>query len=322
MPTAPEESTGKDVKAQYPTRLQSTIEELQQVNGFVVWSSNRYGSHDILKMNLPGRQIAQLTSNPASEYFPRVSPDGSQVLFARSREGQTSQRNLTDWNIILLDLDSAAETLVATNATFPEWIDNTTVSYLYQGTQVVIKTIGSSDAPHVVHASGQSNMLPEDTLLFTPQFNPKTEHLVFTGRQSRIGMNGGAWGTAVMYNDGTHKGLYNGCQLFFSSNHNYMYQVTSGGKHDKKGNRFMKIDIESHERTELFDFDDDYSHIYFPKDSNDGQYMVFGGSRGDHEHDEADYEIFLWDMDKPPGYATRLTFHSGNDNWPDIYIHQ
>ena len=82
----------------------------------------------------------------------------------------------------------------------------------------------------------------------------------------------------------------------------------------------MKIDPVTYERTVLFDFNDAYSHIYFPKDSNDGRYMIFGGSQGGHNHDEADYEIFLWDMQTQKEYATRLSFHSGNDNWPDVFI--
>ena len=51
-------------------------------------------------------------------------------------------------------------------------------------------------------------------------------------------------------------------------------------------------------------------------------YMVFGASRSpkEHEHDVADYEIFLWKKGSDAGKATRLTFHTGNDNWPDVYI--
>ena len=50
--------------------------------------------------------------------------------------------------------------------------------------------------------------------------------------------------------------------------------------------------------------------------------LVFGASRseGEHEHDQADYEIFLWQIGSDPTQATRLTFHTGNDNWPDVYI--
>ena len=43
------------------------------------------------------------------------------------------------------------------------------------------------------------------------------------------------------------------------------------------------------------------------------------GQRG-HDHDIADYEIYLWEVGSPPEKAARLTWHSGNDRWPDIFI--
>ena len=56
--------------------------------------------------------------------------------------------------------------------------------------------------------------------------------------------------------------------------------------------------------------------------TSNGEYMVIGASRSrkEHEHDVADYEIFLWKVGSEPHEATRLTFHTGNDNWPDVYI--
>ena len=61
-----------------------------------------------------------------------------------------------------------------------------------------------------------------------------------------------------------------------------------------------------------------WSHEYFPRFTADGRWLVYGASTGKHEQDSADYEIFLWDtadMNTPPA---RLTFHTGNDCWPDI----
>ena len=62
------------------------------------------------------------------------------------------------------------------------------------------------------------------------------------------------------------------------------------------------------------------SHEYFPAISADGAWMVWGATQYGHEHDIADYEIYVWKIGKNPKSATRLTFHSANDRWPDIYI--
>ncbi|MGH1427003.1 MAG: lysylphosphatidylglycerol synthase domain-containing protein [Arenicella sp.] len=314
---------GEDVTSRFLERSAKSTQELQGINGFAVWSSNRFGNHDIIKMDLPSREITRLTNNPHTEFYSRISPDGKKVVFARSHEPWVSQRNWVAWDVYILDIASGKEKLVSKNATFPSWVDNESVSYLHQGVQVVVKGLGLFGKTKVVYESGKTNKVAAGALISTPEYNPVTGQVVFTGKQSQLGMRKGFWGTAIQQTDNTHDGLYNGCQVFFSSDNSYMYQVTNGdGKYDPKGNRFMRIDPTTYESVPLFDFNDSYSHIYFPKDSNDGRYMVFGGSAGGHEHDTADYEIFLWDMSKSPDYATRLSFHSGNDNWPDVYINQ
>ena len=45
---------------------------LEGKNGFIVWSSNRFGNHDILYMSTKEPGIKQLTTNPHVDYFPRI----------------------------------------------------------------------------------------------------------------------------------------------------------------------------------------------------------------------------------------------------------
>ena len=63
-----------------------------------------------------------------------------------------------------------------------------------------------------------------------------------------------------------------------------------------------------------------YSHEYFPRVSNDGRWLVWGAAASGHEHDRADYEIFVWQIGRPVSEAVRLTHHPGNDQWPDIHV--
>ena len=62
------------------------------------------------------------------------------------------------------------------------------------------------------------------------------------------------------------------------------------------------------------------SHEYFPELSADGKWLVWGITQRGHDHDIADYEIYLWEVGTPQESAVRLTYHSGNDGWPDIFI--
>jgi hypothetical protein len=74
------------------------------------------------------------------------------------------------------------------------------------------------------------------------------------------------------------------------------------------------------ERTLWLDLPGPYSHEYVPKVSNDVRWLVLGACATGHEHDTADYEIFLWKIGSAPEAAVRLTHHTGNDCWPDVFI--
>ena len=54
--------------------------------------------------------------------------------------------------------------------------------------------------------------------------------------------------------------------------------------------------------------------------SADGKWLVWCATARGHEHDRYDYEVFLWRIGRPAEEAVRLTFHSGNDRWPDICV--
>ena len=68
----------------------------------------------------------------------------------------------------------------------------------------------------------------------------------------------------------------------------------------------------------LLDAPDPWTHEYFPRFSDGGRWLVYGASTGGHEQDVEDYEIFLWDSLDAGAPPVRITFHGGNDCWPDL----
>jgi hypothetical protein len=72
----------------------------------------------------------------------------------------------------------------------------------------------------------------------------------------------------------------------------------------------------------LMDLPGRRSHEYFPKIDQSGTWMIWCATQVGHEHDIYDYEIYLWNVSAHRDEAVRLTFHSGNDRWPDIFISQ
>jgi len=293
-------------------------EYVSNLDGMVVFSSNRDGNHDIFQLDLQSFELSKLTEHPHTETYPRISPDGKRLVFARAHQAWVSQRNTVAWDVYVLDFATGEEFRVGEGATAPAWIGDSEVTFLQGGTDVVKVNVDSMVST-IVFAPGEGNKMPAGAKLQNPSYEPVSKGLTFTARQSAIGSPHGHWGTALNFDD-AHRPVYPGCELRWNYNGQSLFQVAKGGNND--GLRIVSVDQETLELTTLIDLDGEFNHEYWPIDSSDGNYMVFGASRGKdhHEHDVADYEIFLWKVGSDPAKATRLTFHTGNDNWPDVYI--
>ncbi len=109
------------------------------------------------------------------------------------------------------------------------------------------------------------------------------------------------------------------CQVAWSRDRRSVFFVGRGGRQ-----QLALYTLVPGGRSELWlDLPGDLSHEYFPRQSADGRFLVFAASAGgrEHEHDAGDYELFLWRIGDPAGLALRLTHHTGNDSWPDLYLY-
>ena len=280
----------------------------KDVKGFVVWSSNRSGNHELYSLSLPDLNIRQLTDNSRVDYYPRISPDGRYVAFARSKIPWVSQRNNELWDVYLLDLKTQQEQLLASDANAPVWAAPDKVVFQRKDAQVVACAISSGEQK-VLFQSGTQH-IPKDIRLETPDYDEEDGVLAVTIR-------GAMRMTALITAAGDFRKVAGGCQINWSPDKTFLYYVDHGGR---KENAFYKIDPMSLTRTFWLDMPGDYSHEYFPHVSRDQKWLVFGACAHGHEHDVADYEIFLWKVGTPFEQVARLTYHTGNDCWPDIFI--
>jgi hypothetical protein len=280
--------------------------------GFVVWSSNRYGSHDILKLALPDLTVSRLTAHPHVDTFPRIAPDGTRVVFCRSQREWVSQRDPVPWDVYVLDLETGRETRVARSGNTPTWSDDGRSVFFQRETGRFVRHDLASGEETILFAAGRDG-LPDGVALQTPAFSREHDALAVTLRGRRRA-------TVVLYRDGRALHVGGGCQLVWTGINPPLCYVDHGGRQQ---NVIYAYDPATQTRTAWIDLPGALSHEYFPALSNDGTVLVFGASRGgrhDHEHDTADYEIFAWPVGAPAGSAVRLTRHTGNDCWPDIYL--
>jgi hypothetical protein len=285
--------------------------QLDGARGFVVWSSNRHGSHDLLRMDLPKMTIRRLTSDEHTDTYPRLCPEGRRVVFCRSQIPWVSQRDPVPWDLWLLDLETGAERLLAKHGFQPSWTaDGAAVVFVRHGTQVVEHRLADG-AETVLLESGQGK-LPAGLKFQTPYRHPAHPELAVTVRGRRRAAALIAPGGGLDRVISAH-----GCQLAWAPDGAFVYWADKGGR---MGLRFYTARPEAPEPVAWLDLAGEHSHQYFPKLSADGRFLVMGASAGGHEHDTEDYEVYLWNTATPPEAAVRLTFHTGNDCWPDVHL--
>ena len=282
--------------------------------GFLVWSSNRHGTHDILRMELPGGEITRLTADPHTETYPRVSPDGRTVAFSRSQVPWVSQRDPVPWDGWSADAVGGAERLIARNATGPFWSnDGGTVFFQRNGGEFVERRLADG-VERVLFRAGVGTV-PAGVQLQSPDYDEVSGRLVATLRGP------GAPRIIAMFTAGGPMEQLGGsgdCQVAWSRDHRSVIFVGHGGRQEN-----ALYTMVPGGRAELWlDLPGDLSHEYFPRQSADGRFLVFAASAGgrEHEHDAGDYELFLWRVGDPGEKAVRLTRHTGNDSWPDLYL--
>jgi hypothetical protein len=290
-----------------------------KAKGKIVWSSSRVGHHDIFVMDSDGSNVKALTQGDETDWFPRFSPDGGRVLFTRSRKGWVEERDANTankWDIWVMNADGSDQKKVVTNASWGNWIGPNEIVYV-RATQIFRRDLGGDAETPIMDSHGVAEL--DGALLQQPQMSRDGKYIAITLRGSR--RETGIWD--VFARTWTKTGL--GCQINWTPDGQRIYWVNPTGN---GGSEVFQMPIAagkpqrelSDDELKFIDIPGRRSHEYFPQLSADGRWLVWGATQRGHDHDIADYEIYIWELGTPADKATRLTFHSGNDRWPDIFI--
>ncbi|MES1205504.1 MAG: hypothetical protein ABUS79_06165 [Pseudomonadota bacterium] len=312
-------STGNDEKpAPDEKKAMSAIGE--KVKGHIVWSSSRVGNHDLFVMNTDGSHIRQITKGEPVDWFPRFAPDGKRILFTRSKKGWVFERDAnTDgkWDIYTVGPEGGDETKVVDNASWGSWVSNDEIVYA-RSTRIYRRPLSGEEETLLL----DSTTVPEldGALVQQPEMSRDGKFIAITLRGSK--RETGIWDIDKK----TWRRSGEGCQINWDADGKEIYWVHPTGN---GGSRVLhmpvtegkpsKSDAEPDALT-LIDIPGRRSHEYFPQLSRDGKWLVWAATQRGHDHDIADYEIYLWEVGADPETATRLTYHSGNDRWPDIFL--
>ena len=292
---------------------------LRAFGGEIVWSSNREGSHDIWIIDGPGKEPRRLTHSAFTDTYPRFSPDGRLVVFSRSTEPWVSQRNFEKWDTGVIDVKTGRERRVATNACQACWSGARTLEFVRAGGTQLVSASSDGGSERVLLESGVPP-LGDGVLVTIP------DERLYGDPSLAVTLRGKKRATAhVRLPDGMKvhepqiRDIAGGCQMVWRKIERFDW---SFAWIDHPGR--MKNAIYTFEKGKgpvvLLDAEEPWSHEYFPRFAEGGRWLIYGASQGGHEQDSEDYEIFLWDSANTNLPPARLTFHTGNDCWPDIFL--
>lgn len=279
----------------------------RELSGRVVWSSNRSGDHEVYLLDLRDGHagLRRLTRDPHVDTFPRFSPDGTRILFNRSREPWVSFRDPEPWDVWLMNADGRDARRVVEFGFHPSFTpDGRSIVFARHG-EVVRRSLDDGREDVLVDASKALGGWMQE---------PDLAERLLAGT-----VRGGRRAFGVLdLDDGRFRAFPgDSCQIAWWPDGGSLLWVESEGR---GGNRIVRGDPGGKRAETLLDLPGRYSHEYFPRASRDGSWVALGASAGGHEHDRADYEIFLWKVGSPWEKALRLTRHSGNDQWPDLFV--
>ena len=291
----------------------------QKLDATIVWSSSRLGNHKLFTMRPDGTDVKPITQGDSVDWFPLFSPDGAKILFCRSKKGWVSERDANDsdkWDLFTVGPDGSNATRVVESGSWGNWLGRDEIIFV-RGKKIFRTKLGSGKETEVMDSTGVDAL--DGALLQQPEMSRDGKYVAITLRGSK--RETGIWDIANK--SWTKTG--DGCQINWLPDGSGIYWVNPTGN---GGSEIVHMPIKdgkpakdlSDDERRLMDMPGRRSHEYFPEISANGKWMVWGITQRGHDHDTADYEIYLWEVGAPAESAVRLTYHSSNDRWPDIFI--
>src|SRR3569623_2691489 len=163
-----------------------------KADGKSVWSSSRLGYHDLFVMNTDGSTVLNITKGDAGDWFPRFSPDGSKILFTRSKKGWVFERDAnTDgkWDIWTVTPEGKDETKVVENASWGTWVSDDEIVFA-RVTAIIKRKLSGGEETVLVDSAKVPEL--DGALMQQPEMSKDGNFVAITLRGSK--REPGIWG--------------------------------------------------------------------------------------------------------------------------------
>ncbi|MGI9432456.1 MAG: LamG-like jellyroll fold domain-containing protein, partial [Myxococcota bacterium] len=287
-------------------------------DGFVVWESNRTGQWRIWTARLDGTGLRQLVPDEAGKAHiaAHISPDGKRLAYLAvdaPHENFGARRGMIrELRVISIARPAATPEFVAWNARAYNqnrsvvWTSATELAY-----------IASDRSTHRVDVeTGEEIRLTEPSRkYFGLLVNASLTHAT----------SGDPTFSLYRSSDGAvaKRKRLRGCQPYFTHDGRFGYWVSgSGGPFRRMELNGRRTDVMLDKHSEWLP--EGHGYVYYPMVSRGGGVLVFGASRNEHGHFDADFDIFVAPLDRETlrvnGTAVRLTFDPRQDRFPDVHL--
>lgn len=290
--------------------------------GFVVWESNRTGAWRIFRKDLGTGRVRQLSPEEPgrSHVAAHISPEGRRVVYLSYPEGMDGYRRQGEevvvpmW-VVEADGRGEARVLIGNARAYGEhraavWLSERELVYVDERYQTRVMDVETGEGRALIAGRPggvlwDHGYLPDPTLRYATSGVPNFGWL--EGEERRF----------------VSRGQMEGCQPFFTREGAWGYWM--GGV----GGPLMRVRMASGEMEAVLERDDarmpaGWGYLYFPHISACRRALVIGASPGEHDHNRADYELFLLPLDAGglavSGAAVRLTRDGGTDRFPEIFL--
>jgi Tol biopolymer transport system component/uncharacterized membrane protein YbhN (UPF0104 family) len=285
-----------------PDEEQARMAIGKEINGRIVFDSNRSGTFGIWSMKSDGSDLRIVADTGAHETFPSPSPDGKWIAYTSSR-GLAGRVPTEIW---LVRVDGSRARCLAKDGTTPSWSADGKRVFFRRGTYTAM----------AIDVRGGE---PEEIL---PRMAPAMKgHSIGKPKVSRDGRwaaftsdRKGRWNVWVAnLQNGETRHVSKGCEPKWFPEGEAVIFIGRGASNTA----IKKYDLSSGRSSVVHDAGPPRGMEYFPSVSHCGRYVFYSAApAGPSEHDTANYQIYVKPLDGRG--AVRLTFDQYTNRWPGL----
>ena len=301
--------SGKEKKSKInvekPTSAeQAAIKQIsKELDGRIVFDSNRSGTFGIYTMNPDGTGVKALIDTGRHEMYPDASPDGQWVVFASAASlGKRAQSDI--W---IIGIDGTNARKLVDNGTFPSWsADGKKVYFERERKKLMAVDINGSEPEEVLPKKAPETGKYE---LVKPHVSHDGKYAAFiTDREGRWNV----WLANLQTGEVRHVGR--GCEPAWFPDDKALVWIGPGSP----GTSIRKYELDSGKTSVVQDTPPPRATEYFPSISRDGKYLFYSAAPHAREagHSTSNYQIFVKPLDGRA--AVRLTFDGYTNRWPSF----